>query len=327
MLNEDQLRRIVPRMNAAKRSAFLPHLNAAMAEGGIDTLLRTAAFIAQLAHESGSFVYMKELWGPTPAQRRYEPASSLATRLGNRDPGDGKRYMGRGPIQITGRDNYRRFGELLGIDLVADPDSAATPEVGFRIAALYWKSRDINQAADAEDFREVTRRINGGFNGLADRTEFYERAKQVLAESGFVAEPATRGGRGTRRVLPMPSEPLSRGVETIAWAAKEPVAVKPVAKKTTAKKTPTKRPTPAKKAPSKRVAKKTLAKKTAAKKATAKKVVAKKAAAKKTPARKKVVAKKKVAGKTTTAPRRAPSKKSVAAKKKPAPTSTARRRR
>lgn len=220
MLTEDQLRLIVPRMNAAKRATFLPHLNAAMAEAGIDTLLRTAAFIAQLAHESGSFVYMKELWGPTDAQKRYEPETTLSKRLGNVEVGDGKRYMGRGPIQITGRDNYRRFGELLGIDLVGAPDQAATPEVGFRIAALYWHSRGINVPADAEDFREVTKRINGGFNGLEDRTAYYERAKAVLTETGFVAAPLTRG---RKRVTPLPDvEPLDRGVETIAWAARKP---------------------------------------------------------------------------------------------------------
>lgn len=251
MLSEEQLRRIVPRMNAAKRAAFLPHLNAAMAEGGIDTLLRTAAFVAQLAHESGSFVYMKELWGPTDAQRRYEPVTTLARKLGNTRPGDGKRYMGRGPIQITGRDNYRRFGELLGVDLVTDPDRAATPEVGFRIAALYWKSRDISTPADAGDFREVTRRINGGFNGLPDRTDFYERARQVLAETGFVAEPLTRGRRSPTKPLPMPPEPLSRGVETVAWAAKKTPATKTAAKKPAAKKVPAKK-APAKKASAKK---------------------------------------------------------------------------
>ena len=242
MLTEEQLRRIVPRMNATRRAAYLPHLNAAMAEGSIDTLRRTAAFIAQLAHESGSFVYMKELWGPTDAQRRYEPVTTLARKLGNTEPGDGRRYRGRAPIQITGRDNYRRFGELLGEDLVADPDRAATPEVGFRIAALYWKSRDINTPADAQDFREVTRRINGGFNGLADRSEYYERALQVLAETGFVAEPLTRGGRRTRKLLPMPPEPLSRGVETIAWAARAAKKAAPAKKARPAKKA-----TPAKK--------------------------------------------------------------------------------
>jgi predicted chitinase len=255
MLTEEQLRRIVPKMASAKRSAYLPHLNAAMAEAGIDTLLRTAAFLAQLAHESGSFVYMRELWGPTPQQQRYEPVTTLSKRLGNVEAGDGRRYMGRGPIQITGRDNYRRFGALLGVDLEGSPDLAATPEVGFRIAALYWKSRDINAPADAEDFREVTRRINGGLTGYDDRASYYERAKAVFAETGFVAEAVTRGGtRGARRSLPMPAEPLSRGVETIAWEAAEAPKKKPApagkapAKKVPAKKVPAKR-APAKKAP------------------------------------------------------------------------------
>jgi predicted chitinase len=282
MLNEEQLRRIVPKMAAARRSAFLPHLNAAMAEAGIDTLPRTAAFIAQLAHESGAFVYMRELWGPTPQQQRYEPVTTLSGRLGNVEAGDGKRYMGRGPIQITGRDNYRRFGALLGVDLEGAPDLAATPEVGFRIAALYWKSRDINTPADAEDFREVTRRINGGLTGYDDRAAYYERARQVLAETGFVAEPVTRGGpRGARRSLPMPPEPLSRGVETIAWEAAEAPA-----KKTAAPRAPVGK-APARKAP----AKEAPIKKASTKKAPGKKARARKAPAGKTPTGKAVAKK------------------------------------
>jgi predicted chitinase len=259
MLTEDQLRRIVPKMRADRVTEFTPHLNAAMAAFSIDSPLRTAAFVAQLAHESGSFVWMKELWGPTEAQRRYEPPSDLARRLGNTQPGDGKRYMGRGPIQLTGRDNYRRFGAALGLDLEGEPDQAATPAVGFRIAGLYWKNRDINTPADAGDIREVTRRINGGFNGLADRTDHYERAKAVLAE-GFVPNPVARGGA---RSAPVPAEPLELGREPGA----APVWAEAPAKKVAAKKTP-------------------------AKKAAAKKAPAKKPAAKKTPAaRKKPAAK------------------------------------
>jgi predicted chitinase len=252
MLTESQLRQIVPNMKADKVTAYLPHINDAMALFEIDTPLRTAAFIAQLAHESGSFVWMKELWGPTDAQRRYEPPSDLAARLGNTQPGDGRRYMGRGPIQLTGRANYKRFGDALGIDLVGNPDQAATPEVGFRIAGLYWKSRGINAPADADDIREVTRRINGGTNGLADRTAFYERAKQILAES-FVADVPTRGAGPAFR---LPAEPLERGNEpgsAPAWAAAAALPKKPVAKKAAAKRSAATKPA-TKKSPAKRAA-------------------------------------------------------------------------
>lgn len=260
MLTPDQLGRIMPNLPAAKAALFLPPLNAAMAEFGIATMLRTAAFIAQLAHESGEFRWMEEIWGPTDAQRRYEPPSDLAKRLGNTQAGDGKRFKGRGPIQLTGRANYEKFGGLLGLDLTAAPEQATTPEVAFRIAGLYWKSRGLNELADAEDFKEITRRINGGFNGLADRQKYYERAKAVLAE-GFMAEPATRSTRAAKPAAKAVPADLMRGAE-----------VMPAAKKTAAKKAPAK-VAPAKKAPAKKtVAKKAPAKKTPAKKTAARKV-------------------------------------------------------
>ena len=120
MLTGQQLQSIMPSIPTARREALLPFLQAAMTEFAIETPARIAAFVAQLAHESGQFRFMEEIWGPTPAQQRYEPLSTLAATLGNTETGDGKRFKGRGPIQITGRANYRRFGDLLGIDLVSD---------------------------------------------------------------------------------------------------------------------------------------------------------------------------------------------------------------
>ena len=183
MLTNEQLQAIMPQTPAARRATLFPFLAAAISEFGIDRPARTAAFLAQLAHESAQFKFMEEIWGPTAAQRRYEPQSTLASDLGNTDAGDGRRFKGRGPIQITGRANYRRFGDLLGLDLVTIPDQAASPEVAFRIAGLYWSKKGLNELADrvtAEAFREITRRINGGFNGLAEREGFYESAKAVL---------------------------------------------------------------------------------------------------------------------------------------------------
>src|SRR5437867_7559889 len=127
-ITDDQLRQVMPNLTPAKCQLYLPALNAAMQARTIDTPLRTAAFVAQLAHESGEFRWMEEIWGPTPAQLRYEPPSDLAAKLGNTQPGDGKRFKGRGPIQITGRFNYAKFGAQLGLDLIADPAQAAAPE-------------------------------------------------------------------------------------------------------------------------------------------------------------------------------------------------------
>ena len=137
MLTDIQLGQIMRNAAPAKRQRFLQPLNDAMLQHDIGSLLRTAAFIAQLAHESGEFRFMEELWGPTAAQKRYEPPSDLAKRLGNTQAGDGKRFKGRGPIQITGRFNYKKYGDLMAIDLVAGPERAATPEIGFATAGLF----------------------------------------------------------------------------------------------------------------------------------------------------------------------------------------------
>jgi predicted chitinase len=187
MLTIEQLQKIMPQLPAAKRATLFPFLTAAIREFAIEAPPRAAAFLAQLAHESGQFRFMEEIWGPTPAQRRYEPPGKLATDLGNTEKGDGKRFKGRGPIQITGRANYRRYGDLLGVDLIADPPRAASPDVAFRVAGLYWSKKGLNDLADRgtrEAFKEITRRINGGFNGLADREKFYATAKSILGVTG-----------------------------------------------------------------------------------------------------------------------------------------------
>jgi putative chitinase len=214
MLTDDQLQSIMPRVSATRKAECLPFLQAAMAEFAIDRPARAAAFLAQLAHESGEFRFMEEIWGPTAAQRRYEPQSSLATVLGNTAAGDGKRFKGRGPIQITGRANYRRFGSLLAMDLVADPARAAAADVAFRIAGLFWSRKGLNELADiaTEDaFREITRRINGGFNGLAERRRFYANARTVL---GVPDTPATRG-RGPAMPGATEEPTFDRGAEAI----------------------------------------------------------------------------------------------------------------
>lgn len=207
-VSPQQLAAVMRHASPSRLKDFAPPLNAAMEEFGIDTLRRAAAFVAQLAHESGEFAFMEEIWGPTSAQKRYEPVTDLSKRLGNTEPGDGRRFKGRGPIQLTGRANYQRFGVLLKVDLVNNPELAATPQVGFRIAGLFWQKKGLNELADAGDFKEITRRINGGFNGLSQREAFHALALQALAEAfpaGFVRGAATLTG----------TEPaFERGAET-----------------------------------------------------------------------------------------------------------------
>jgi predicted chitinase len=167
-----QLRKIMPNLSAAKAEQYLPHLNKAMAEAGINTPKRQAAFVAQLAHESGEFRYMEEIASGAAYEGRKD--------LGNTQPGDGKRFKGRGPIQLTGRANYTAASKALGIDLVNHPTRAADPDVGFRTAAWFWNTRNLNSYADSGNFKEITRRINGGYNGLASREAYYRRALDVL---------------------------------------------------------------------------------------------------------------------------------------------------
>lgn len=150
-----------------------------LAEYEINTALREAHFWAQAAHETGGFRFMHEIWGPTDAQKRYEGRKDL----GNTEPGDGKLFAGRGIFQLTGRANYKKYGDIIGIDLIADPDKAADPEIALRIACEYWKARKINVCADQDDIVAVTKKINGGTNGIADRRTCLAVAKKMWADN------------------------------------------------------------------------------------------------------------------------------------------------
>jgi putative chitinase len=178
MISENELKQIMPNCSAEKRALYLPFIQQAMQEFAITTFLREAAFLAQLAHESGELRFMEEIASGAAYEGRRD--------LGNTQPGDGRRYKGRGPIQLTGRANYKKFGDLLCLDLINNPTMAATPEVGFRIAGLFWQSKGLNELADQQKFETITRRINGGINGLKDRIKYYERAKKVLSRNDSI---------------------------------------------------------------------------------------------------------------------------------------------
>jgi putative chitinase len=156
---------------------FAPLLDDAMHEFQINTPARKAAFLAQILHESGLCRWLVELWGPTPAQRRYE----MRRDLGNVAPGDGLRFLGRGLIQLTGRANYKRAAEALGADLIAHPELLGEPTLACRSAGWFWQSHGCNELADAGDFAKLTKRINGGLVGYADRLALWEKAKNVLS--------------------------------------------------------------------------------------------------------------------------------------------------
>lgn len=206
---DTQLVRIMPRLKEA--AAWAAALDPALDRFGITTAARQAAFLAQVAHESGEFARLSEnlscsatrlrqVWPKRfPTQARAEAYARqpeklanyvYANRLGNGDTagGDGWRYRGRGLIQTTGRSNYRDTGNALGLDLVELPDLLASDKgVAALAAAWFFKSRGCNALADehpgdveSEDFKRITKLINGGLTGHAERVRYWRRARQVL---------------------------------------------------------------------------------------------------------------------------------------------------
>ena len=171
-LTLQQLITIMPNARS-KAGIFLPALNAAMLEFGINTPARQASFLAQLARESGQLLYVRELASGAAYEGRKD--------LGNVQPGDGVRFRGRGLIQVTGRSNYAACGKALGLDLLAQPALLEQTVNACRSAGWFWQSRGLNALADAGDQVAVTRRINGGTNGLAERLAYFKVAQKVLA--------------------------------------------------------------------------------------------------------------------------------------------------
>jgi putative chitinase len=142
---------------------------------GVTTQLRLAHFVAQCCHETERFEYLTELGGPT-----YFAQYDGRKDLGNVEPGDGYRFRGRGLLQITGRYNYGVYGKAIGQDLAGAPDLAARPDIAVATAAVFWDGHGLNALADADDVVTITRRINGGLNGLVDREAMLARAKAHL---------------------------------------------------------------------------------------------------------------------------------------------------
>lgn len=172
-----QLRKLAPSGKQAILQGIVDEFPTAGAQFGLTaSKLVMCHFLAQACHESAGFRTTREFWGPTKAQRGYEGRKDL----GNTQAGDGKRYMGRGIFQLTGRANYRTMGPKLGLDLEGKPDLAADPPVSFRIACHYWALRKIGPVAAANDINKVTRLINGGQNGLAERKALFNHAMKIF---------------------------------------------------------------------------------------------------------------------------------------------------
>lgn len=166
------IRTIVPKAKATIVDGLAAAMPDMTARFQINTQLRQAHFLAQLAHESAGMTTTVEFASGAAYEGRRD--------LGNTQRGDGMRFKGRGLIQLTGRANYARFGKLLGTDLVSNPESAAAFPWAALTSGEYWNDRKINSAADRDDLVGVTKKINGGTNGLSSRRSFLALAKQAL---------------------------------------------------------------------------------------------------------------------------------------------------
>jgi putative chitinase len=158
----------------------------------IKNRLRIAHFLGQTCEESAGYRTTEEF----ASGKEYEGRADL----GNTQKGDGPRYKGRGLLQLTGRANYVDYGKALGVDLVNNPTLAAQPALSLKIACEYWKRHNINADCDRDDVQAVTRKVNGGLNGLSDRIAFTQKAKaavarlQAIALSGAAASAAAPAG-------------------------------------------------------------------------------------------------------------------------------------
>ncbi|UIN53630.1 glycoside hydrolase family 19 protein [Pseudomonas kribbensis] len=181
LITQQQLLHILPNARS-QAGVFVSALNTSMQHYQIVGPKRGAAFIAQIGHESGQLRYVREIWGPTVAQREYEGRADL----GNTVPGDGRKFCGRGLIQITGRANYAKCGEALGLDLINHPELLELPQYATMSAAWWWATHGLNTLADAGDNANIGSIINTGRrgrvpNGADDRAALYARALKVLA--------------------------------------------------------------------------------------------------------------------------------------------------
>ena len=178
-MNAQTLVRAMPGLDKAKAEAVLPHLHAAMARGEIVTLRRAQYFLAQVGHESVSLRFFEEIADGSAYEGRHD--------LGNTQPGDGRRFKGRGPIQLTGRANYTNFGKWLGKgDLFTrEPELVSRYDYGFLATVFYWSTPHgprrarLNVYCDAGDFEGLTRAINGGLNGFEDRKRRLRTIEQL----------------------------------------------------------------------------------------------------------------------------------------------------
>jgi putative chitinase len=237
MLTRAQVKSIFPKASDIDIEAFVKFGEEALKKSGIlDMANRLQYFLAQLGHESNGLTHreenlnysaerLTEVWEsrfPTiesakPYERNPEKLANFVYggRMGNSNPGDGYRYRGRGYIQLTGRETYREIGRIAGLDLESNPDLASKPEHAVKIACAFWTWKNINPACDVADFTAVTRKINGGTNGLNDRLRWLSKVKTVVTAAPGAAKP-TPATTTTTTTSPTKPKPEKETPESLA---------------------------------------------------------------------------------------------------------------
>lgn len=231
-----EIREFAPGADEGLVNAILEEWSFAEMNGGITTPNRVCHFMAQISVESAGLRVTEEnlrysakrltqVWPkrfPNIAATTgyaYNPEAlankTYGGRMGNTEPGDGWKFRGRGPKQITGRDNYRRIGRALGVDLEKEPDLLLDPVWGFRAAVIYWRDANCNRYADRNDIRGVTKAVNGGYNGLADRRAAFRKAVRIWGDE----QVAEIGGKGPASSNIGRASLLGGGVTTAAVAS------------------------------------------------------------------------------------------------------------
>ena len=202
MFTEEKFKAILPDVSWDFAKKYIPFIDDTLAQYQIDLPLRKVHFLAQVTHESGGFKYTAENLNYSATAlyavfRKYFPTMDVANqyerqpqkiankvyanRLGNGDEAsnDGWNYKGRGLIQLTGKDNYTAFSNDTGQDFVVAANLVEEPKWAITSACWFWKKRNLNQYADADDIHMVTKLINGGTNGLANRQHYLEEFKKI----------------------------------------------------------------------------------------------------------------------------------------------------
>lgn len=200
----DDLYKINGNINKDKCEYYIEALNIILPQYEIDTKLRLCHFLAQIIHESGHLKYNQEnlnysakalrsVFGKyfktdSEAEVYARKPEKIANKVyanrmgnGNEASGDGWKYKGAGLIQLTGKDNYKKCSDALNLNLLEKPELIYTnPEICVKTACWFWSSNNLNSLADIDDIKSITRRINGGYNGLEDRIKILNIAKKIL---------------------------------------------------------------------------------------------------------------------------------------------------